>query len=85
MKKILFSGSSDPCTAKQLAKKAKIKLGKVLIQNFACGEKYIQLLDDVRGKIVYLYQTSSFGPVEYLLELFLRAIVAKEIGAKRLI
>ena len=48
MKKILFSGSSDPGTAKQLAKKAKIKLGKVLIQNFACGEKYIQLLDDVR-------------------------------------
>ena len=85
MKKILFSGSSDPGTAKQLAKKAKIKLAKVLIQNFACGEKYIQLLDDVRGKIVYLYQTSSFGPDEILMETFLMANAAKENGAKKII
>lgn len=85
MKKILFPGSSDPRMAEILAKEAKIKFGRVLIRKFACNEKYIQLLDEVRGKMVYLYQTYSPNVDENLMETFLIAEAAKENGAKKVI
>lgn len=85
MEKILFAGSSDQKFAEKLSEKAKIQLGKVLIQKFACSEKYVQLLDDVRGKIVYIYQTSSENPDEILMETFLMANAAKENGAQKVI
>jgi len=83
--KILFAGSTDPKAAKKLAQKAKIGLGRILIKKFACNEKYIQLLDDVKRKLVYIYQTSSLNPDEILIETFLIANAAKESGAKKVI
>jgi len=85
MKKILFSGSSDPKTAKILARKTKIKFGRVLIRKFACNEKYIRILDEVKGKIIYIYQASSKNPDETLMETFLIAEAAKENGATKVI
>lgn len=83
--KILFPGSTGFKKAKKLAQKAKIKLGRILIKKFAGNEKYIQLLDDVKGKLVYVYQTSSPNPDEILFETFLIANAAKESGAKKVI
>lgn len=71
--------------AKILAKEARIKFGRILIRKFACNEKYIQLLDDVKGKMVYLYQTYSPNVDENLMETFLIAEAAKENGAKKVI
>jgi len=86
MKKVLFAGSSNSNKmAEKIAKSSHIHLGNILIQNFACGEKYIQLLDDVKGKIVYIYQTSTPQPDEILMETFLMANAAKENGAKKVI
>jgi ribose-phosphate pyrophosphokinase len=85
MEKILFPGSSNSKNGRKLSQAAKIKFGRILIEKFACNEKYVQLLDDVKGKIVYIYQTFSENPDEILMETFLIAEAAKGAGAKKVI
>lgn len=86
MEKILFAGSSNfDKMAEKIAKASHIHFGNILIQKFACGEKYIQLLDDVKGKIVYIYQTANENPDEIIMETLLMANAAKENGAKKII
>lgn len=83
--KILFAGSSDPETARKLSEKANVPFGRVLIKKFASGEKYINLLDNPKNKIVYLYQTTAQNPDEILMETFLIADAAKGAEAKKII
>jgi len=85
MEKILFAGSSDPKTAKILAKRAKIKFGKILIKKFACKEKYIRIFENVKGKIAYIYQTVNQNPDEALIETFLIAKVLNQEEAKKIV
>lgn len=83
--KILFSGSSDEKTAKLIAKKSNIEFGKVEIKTFACHEKYINLIGDIKDKIVYIYQTSTQNPNDNIIELMLISNAAKLAGAKKII
>jgi len=85
MEKILFAGSSDPKTAKILAKRAKIKFGKILIKKFACKEKYVRIFEEVKGKIAYIYQTINQNPDEILIETFLIAKVLNQERAKKIV
>jgi len=86
MEKILFAGSSNfDKMAEKIAKASHIHFGNILIQKFACGEKYIQLLNDVKGKIVYIYQTANENPDEIIMETLLMANAAKENGAKKIV
>ena len=83
--KILFSGSSDKRMAKLIAKEAKIEFGQIEIKNFASGEKYINLIENVKDKIVYIYQTATQTPDNDLVELMLIANAGKLALAKKII
>ncbi|MBT9174074.1 MAG: Ribose-phosphate pyrophosphokinase [Syntrophomonadaceae bacterium] len=85
MEKILFAGSSDAKTAKKFSQITKVRLGKILIKKFACGEKYIQLLDEVKEKKAYIYQAFNKTPDEALMEALLIAQATKEAKAKKII
>ncbi len=75
---IIFSGSSHPELAKEIAKKLKRNLGKVALSTFACGEKYVALGETIRGKDVFIIQTCREGLVnEDYMELFLMINAAK--------
>lgn len=73
----LFAGSSHPKLAAALAKELDIELGGVDLKSFSCGEKYVRYLQSVRGKDVYILQTSGPNPNENLMELFLMCQAAK--------
>lgn len=80
----IFSGSSHPELAEEIAKKLKKKLGKVKLSTFACGEKYIAFEESVRGKEVYIVQTCREGLVnEDYMELFLMINAAKQSFASK--
>lgn len=80
----IFSGSSHPELAEEIAKKLKKKLGKVKLSTFACGEKYIAFEESVRGKEVYIVQTCREGAVnEDYMELFLMINAAKQSFASK--
>ncbi|MBI3331677.1 ribose-phosphate diphosphokinase [Candidatus Peregrinibacteria bacterium] len=78
----LFAGSSHPALSQSLADQLKVKLGKVTLKTFSCGEHYVRYEESVRGKDVYILQTGGPKPNEDLMELFLMCQAAKLSFAK---
>ena len=66
----IYSGSSHPALAKEIAKALKVKLSEMDIQRFANGEIYAKLMDTVRGCDVYVIQSASRNVNEDMMELF---------------
>lgn len=74
----VFSGSSHPELANEIAKAINKPLGKVKLSTFACGEKYVMYENTIRGQEVFIVQTcrDQFVNDDYM-ELFLMINAAK--------
>ena len=68
---VLFSGSSHPELAKEVAKELGTSLGKVSLSTFPDGEIGVQILEDVRGRDAFVLQTIARRPDHYLIELLI--------------
>lgn len=79
---MLFSGTSNPSLAEDIAKCLNTKLGNIQISRFPCGEIYARLKDNVRGKSVFLVQTGSHRVNEDLMELFIIIDALKRASAR---
>ena len=74
----LFSGSSHPELAENIAKELGTDLGKVMLKTFSSGERYVKYEKSIRGQDVWIVQTAGTGSVnEDLMELFLMCQAAK--------
>ena len=78
----LFSGSSHPALAEDLAKELGVPLGDVMRKKFHCGENYVKFQKSVRGKDVFIVQTGTLHPNEDIIELCLMCQAAKLSFAK---
>ena len=67
----IFSGSSNLELAKRIAVKAGLELGKAEIQRFKDGEVYIEIEETVRGRDVFVVQSTSEPVNENLMELLI--------------
>lgn len=82
--RIFSLGSNDPLAA-GMAKRADVSLGAVKCKTFADGEEYVQFQENLRGRNVYLVQSTN-SPASNWARLFLaidaaRAASAHEITA----
>lgn len=84
MELILFSGRANTPLAQEVAKELKTKLGQIEIKNFADGETYVNLLETVRGKDVFLLQPTGFPANENLMELLIMIDACKRASAGRI-
>ena len=53
---VLFSGSANPRLTERIAGHLGIEPGKIKIERFADNETYVQFLENIRGKDVFLVQ-----------------------------
>lgn len=67
----LFSGSSHPELALEIARELKIGLRELELSRFACGEVYARPKETVRGNDVFVLQTATNRVNEDLMELFI--------------
>lgn len=67
----LFSGSSHPLLAQEIAKCLGISVSETINTRFANGEIYVRPTETVRGCDVYIIQTSTDKVNEELMELFI--------------
>jgi len=67
----LFSGTSHPDLAADIAKYLNLPVSKMEISRFACGEIYAKPAETIRGADVFLIQTASENVNEDLMELFI--------------
>ncbi len=79
---LLFSGSSHPELAARVAKHLGISLGQLSFQPFPDGEISIQILDNVRGRDVFVLQSIAREPNNYLMELLILIDALKRASAK---
>lgn len=73
----LFAGSSHPALSTALAKELGTDLGTIDLKKFESGEHYVKYLESVRGKDVYLVQSTGKDPHDALFELFLMCQAAR--------
>ncbi|MFT3910596.1 MAG: ribose-phosphate pyrophosphokinase [Ferruginibacter sp.] len=80
----IFSGRGSQYLAEKIAKKFGEPLGKVNIQRFSDGEIGVEFVESIRGRFVFLVQ-STFAPTENLMELLLMIDAAKRASAYKVI
>ncbi len=80
----IFSGRGSKYLAEKIAKKFGEPLGKVNIQKFSDGEIGVEFVESIRGRSVFLIQ-STFAPTENLMELLLMIDAAKRASAYKVI
>lgn len=81
---IIFSGRTSEYLGKKIAESYGLKLGKSEVAVFADGEFRTRLNDNVRGRDVFLIQ-STFPPSDNLFELLLMVDAARRASAKSIV
>jgi ribose-phosphate pyrophosphokinase len=67
----IFSGTSHPELAKEIAKNLGVPLSEMEISRFACNEIYAKPTKSVRGANVFIVQTATQNVNQDLMELFI--------------
>jgi len=80
----IFSGSSNPDLAKEIADYLKIKLAEVEIIKFKDNELSVKICENVRGIDVFIFQPTSNPANDHLMELLLMIDAALRASAKRI-
>ncbi|NOX17958.1 MAG: ribose-phosphate pyrophosphokinase [Chlorobi bacterium] len=79
---LIFSGTSNPELTKKIVDYLGVKTGSVDIRRFSDGEIWAKYKENVRGRDVYIVQ-STHPPAENLMELLIMIDAAKRASAKR--
>jgi ribose-phosphate pyrophosphokinase len=80
----LFSGNANPILAQKIARHMNIPLGKATVSRFSDGEIMVEILENVRGKDVFILQPTSAPSDSNLMELLLIADALRRSSASRI-
>jgi ribose-phosphate pyrophosphokinase len=80
----LFSGSSNPDLAREVATYLGIDLGPMVRKRFADGEVYIQIQESIRGCDVYLIQPTCNPVNDHLMELLIMIDACRRASARQI-
>jgi ribose-phosphate pyrophosphokinase len=80
----LLAGNANPAQARGIAEKLGLPLGGVSVGRFSDGEIQVEIDDNVRGRDVYLLQSTCRPTNENLMELLVLADACKRASAGRI-
>ncbi|AOE50525.1 ribose-phosphate pyrophosphokinase [Kangiella sediminilitoris] len=81
---MLFSGNATPDLAKRISDYLKVPLGKTNTSRFSDGECSVEILENVRGKDVFIIQSTCAPTNDNIMELIIMADALKRASAKRI-
>ncbi|HEY5624777.1 MAG TPA: ribose-phosphate diphosphokinase [Gammaproteobacteria bacterium] len=81
---IVFSGSAHPELAQNIAKHLHVPLGKISVGRFSDGEVKLEIMENIRGRDVFLIQSTSPPGNENLMELLVMADACQRASAARI-
>ena len=82
---MVFAGNANPKLAQAVTEYLHIPLGRAAVSRFSDGEVSVQLLDTVRGKDVFVLQSTCAPTNDNLMELLLMIDAAKRASAKSVV
>jgi ribose-phosphate pyrophosphokinase len=80
----VFSGNANQPLAQEICDHLNIPLGKINLTKFSDGELYCQILENVRGKDVFLIQPTCMPVNKNLMELLIMIDAFKRSSATRI-
>ncbi|MGH7197957.1 MAG: ribose-phosphate diphosphokinase [Candidatus Omnitrophota bacterium] len=80
----IFSGNSNPELAKKIAQYLKVPLGDALVTTFSEGEIRVKINEDVRGRDVFIVQSTCPPTNNNLMELLIMVDAMKRASARRI-
>lgn len=81
---MLFTGNSNPELAKKTATFLNVPMGKATVGTFSDGETMVEILENVRGKDVFVIQSTSAPANNNLMELLSMADALRRSSAARI-
>ena len=81
---MVFTGNANPKLAESVAQHLDIKLGRATVARFSDGEVMVELLENVRGKDVFILQSSCAPTNDNLMEVMVMADALKRASAGRI-
>ncbi|MCY3974962.1 MAG: ribose-phosphate diphosphokinase [Simkaniaceae bacterium] len=82
---MIFSGTSHPALARDIASSLGVALSNISIERFPDGEIGVEVLDNVRGRTLFVVQTLAHKPNEFLMELLIMIDAFKRASASRVV
>ena len=80
----VFTGNANPVLAQDIARNLMQPLGRALVGRFSDGEIQVEIMENVRGKDVYLVQSTCPPANEHLMELLIMADACRRASAGRI-
>jgi ribose-phosphate pyrophosphokinase len=80
----ILAGTAHKDLAKRIADAAGQSLCDVQIDRFPDGEIFVKIIENIRGRDVFIIQPTSYPPNENLMELLIMMDAARRASAKRI-
>ena len=81
---MVFTGNANPKLAQKVAKHLNIQLGKAIVSRFSDGEVMVELLENVRGKDVFVLQSTCQPTNDHLMEMMIMVDALRRSSAARI-
>jgi ribose-phosphate pyrophosphokinase len=79
----VFTGNSNPALAESICRSLELPLGQAEVNRFPDGESKVRILDDVRGRDVFIVQSTCPPVNDHLMELLILIDAVKRASAQR--
>lgn len=83
-KLMLFSGNANPRLAQDIANYLKMPLGQAMVGKFSDGEIQVEILENVRGRDVFVIQPTCAPTNDNIMELMMMLDALKRASASRI-
>src|SRR5437879_4324835 len=80
----IFAGSANPKLARDVGKRLGTQLGRAKIGKFSDGEVMVEVMENVRGKDVFIMQSTCAPANDHLMEIMVMADALKRSSAARI-
>jgi ribose-phosphate pyrophosphokinase len=81
---MVFTGNANPKLAEEVARHLDIRLGRATVGRFSDGEVMVELLENVRGKDVFILQSTCAPTNDTLMEVMVMVDALKRASAGRI-
>jgi ribose-phosphate pyrophosphokinase len=81
---MLFTGNANPKLAQKVARNLNIQLGKASVSRFSDGEVMVELMENVRGKDVFVLQSTCQPTNDHLMEMMIMVDALRRSSAARI-
>lgn len=81
---MIFSGNANPALARKMAEHLSLPLGKATVGRFSDGETMVEIQENVRGRDVFIIQSTCSPTNDTLMELIIMADALRRASAERI-